>query len=29
MAAITAEGLPLDRPAAMFHVEHGDAKALL
>lgn len=29
MAAITAEGLPLGRPGTMFHVEHGDAKALL
>lgn len=29
LAAITAEGLPLDVPAAVFHVEHGEAKALL
>jgi recombinational DNA repair ATPase RecF len=29
LAAITAEGLPLDVPAVMFHVEHGEAKALL
>jgi recombinational DNA repair ATPase RecF len=29
IAANTADGLPLDLPAAMFHVEHGSAKALL
>ncbi len=29
LASITASGLPLDAPVAMFHVEHGRAKALL
>lgn len=29
LAAITADGLPLESPGAMFHVEHGGAKALL
>ena len=29
VAAITAEGLPLPSAAALFHVEHGRAKALL
>lgn len=29
LAAITAEGLPLAGSGAMFHVEHGQAKALL
>ena len=29
LASITSEGLPLNAPGAMFHVEHGHAKALL
>lgn len=29
LAAIKADGLPLGGPGAMFHVEHGEAKALL